>query len=103
MSSRRERFYSLEAPVLLPSSIVGVLDNEEDSVLIGEEMDQPIIVHLPSNALNVNAGMCFRLANHHRRFQCHGRPQIMVRSRGRWREKAPTGAQSHRFRAICLM
>jgi hypothetical protein len=103
LSSRRERFYSLEAPVLLPSSIVSVLDNEEDPVLIGEEMDQPIIVHLPSNALNVNAGMCFRLANHHRRFQCHGRPQIIGAISRQRPLLLTTGAQSHRFRAICLM
>ena len=57
LSSRRERFYSLEAPVLLPPSTVGVLDHEEDPVLIGEEMVQPIIVHLPSNALNANGSV----------------------------------------------
>jgi hypothetical protein len=57
LSLRRERFHSLEAPVLLPSSTVGVLDHEEDPVLIGEEMVQPIIVHLPSKALNVNGSV----------------------------------------------
>lgn len=53
---RREQFYSLEAPVLLPRT-VGVLDHEEDLVLSGEEMVQPIVVHLPSNTLNVNGSV----------------------------------------------
>ncbi len=56
-SSRRQRFYSLKAPVFLPPSTVGVLDHEEDPVLSGEEMVEPIIVHLPSNALNVNGSV----------------------------------------------